>query len=210
MSPTPSSSTPQRAASAASAASGKREKQQETPPPPLPAGLTTSHAIEKLLEALEHESLAFSFSPWDVAVRALSPASVVSLFPLTTAAAGLAQAAALAAAAACAAANGGWFLSEAALLVAATLLNVFLNVREQYLREVELHRRVGHVINRLRQVKDDVRWSSAHYPHPHTPLCSSIVLQWTLRDKRQVNLPWALLVEGDLVMLKPGQVRFRV
>ena len=199
-----STSTPRRAAQLGAENNQAGPQASSTP---LPPGLTTSHALDKLLESVEHESLAFAFSPWEVAKRALAPTSVVSLFPLTTAAAGVAQAAALAAAAANAAADRDWLLSEAALLLLAVALNLALNVREQYLREVELHRRVEHVINRLRQVKDDVHWSSAHYPHPHTPLCSSIVLQWTLRDRRQVNLPWALLVEGDLVMLKPGQVR---
>lgn len=31
------------------------------------------------------------------------------------------------------------------------------------------------------------------------------MLQWTLRDGAQVNLPWALLVKDDVIMVKPGQ-----
>ena len=31
------------------------------------------------------------------------------------------------------------------------------------------------------------------------------MLQWTLRDGAHVNLPWALLVKGDIIMVKPGQ-----
>ena len=83
-----------------------------------------------------------------------------------------------------------------------------LSCNEQRLRRLEMRRRVRHVVNRLRQVRGQVRWSSAsNYPHLHTPLTASIVLQWAVRDRRHVNLPWALLVRGDLIMLKPGQVR---
>ena len=50
-----------------------------------------------------------------------------------------------------------------------------------------------------------VYWSQENYPHLHTPLSASVVLQWTIRDGHKVNLPWALLVKDDLIYLKPGQ-----
>lgn len=37
------------------------------------------------------------------------------------------------------------------------------------------------------------------------PYSPSVTLQWTHRDGVLVNLPWALLVKGDVVLLKPGQ-----
>lgn len=37
------------------------------------------------------------------------------------------------------------------------------------------------------------------------PFSPSVTLQWTQRDGLLVNLPWALLVKGDIVLLKPGQ-----
>lgn len=37
------------------------------------------------------------------------------------------------------------------------------------------------------------------------PYSPSVTLQWTQRDGVLVNLPWALLVKGDIVLLKPGQ-----
>jgi hypothetical protein len=37
------------------------------------------------------------------------------------------------------------------------------------------------------------------------PFSPSVTLQWTQRDGVLVNLPWALLVKGDIVLLKPGQ-----
>ena len=48
-------------------------------------------------------------------------------------------------------------------------------------------------------------WLSVHYPHVHTPVSASIILQLTVRDGSIVNLPWSLLVTGDIVILRPGQ-----
>ena len=50
-----------------------------------------------------------------------------------------------------------------------------------------------------------IHWSANNYPHLHTPVANTIVLQWTIRDRKQVNLPWALLVQNDLILIKPGQ-----
>ena len=55
------------------------------------------------------------------------------------------------------------------------------------------------------QVREHIFWQPLNYPHLHTPEAASIVLQWTLRDGAHVNLPWALLVKGDIIMVKPGQ-----
>lgn len=37
-------------------------------------------------------------------------------------------------------------------------------------------------------------------------LCFSVTLQWTYRDGKIVNLPWALLVKDDIIVLRPGQI----
>ena len=55
------------------------------------------------------------------------------------------------------------------------------------------------------QVREHIFWQPLNYPHLHTPEAASIVLQWTLRDGAHVNLPWALLVKDDIIMVKPGQ-----
>jgi hypothetical protein len=65
-----------------------------------------------------------------------------------------------------------------------------------------------YITKRLDRMKHDAgAWQPSNYPHLHTPLSSSVVLQWTLRNGSLVNLPWALLVEGDVILIKPGQVR---
>lgn len=47
--------------------------------------------------------------------------------------------------------------------------------------------------------------SQENYPHIHCPQSPSITLQPTFRDGKIVNLPWALLVKGDVIVLRPGQ-----
>lgn len=67
-------------------------------------------------------------------------------------------------------------------------------MRQQLLAELRLGRR---------RCAD---WTDANYPNLCSPLSPCVTLQWTYRDGRLVNLPWALLVRDDLVVLRPGQV----
>lgn len=53
--------------------------------------------------------------------------------------------------------------------------------------------------------KNKCHWKKDNYPHLCMPYSPSVTLQWTQRDGVLVNLPWALLVKGDIVLLKPGQ-----
>lgn len=87
------------------------------------------------------------------------------------------------------------------LLVANTLLAFW----ESFLRSREVERRVERVAEVVARVRESKPWDAEEYPHLHTPPSSSLVLQWTHRDGRLVNLPWALLVRGDSVVLRPGQ-----
>ena len=49
------------------------------------------------------------------------------------------------------------------------------------------------------------QWKSENYPHLCSPQSPCLTLQWTYRDGEVVNLPWALLVAGDIIVMKPGQ-----
>lgn len=60
-------------------------------------------------------------------------------------------------------------------------------------------------ISLISEYQSTVLWSAENYPHLHSPLSPCITLQWTLRDGNTVNLPWSLLVQGDVILLKPGQ-----
>lgn len=98
---------------------------------------------------------------------------------------------------------------QAILLLLLVACNVCINYFEQYSAEREMRQRLDYISKRLDQIKSDAgAWLPTNYPHLHTPLSSSVVCQWTLRNGSLVNLPWALLVEGDVILIKPGQVKF--
>ncbi|ESN95205.1 hypothetical protein HELRODRAFT_179534 [Helobdella robusta] len=40
----------------------------------------------------------------------------------------------------------------------------------------------------------------------HCPSSQCISMQWTIRDSKIINLPIPLLVEGDVILLRPGQI----
>ena len=48
-------------------------------------------------------------------------------------------------------------------------------------------------------------WTASDYADLNTPLSQCVSLQWTIRDSTVINLPCALLVEGDVILLRPGQ-----
>ena len=89
-------------------------------------------------------------------------------------------------------------------------VNVFLTVFEECQRRTEMRSRLTHVLGKLSLVAESelFRWAAHNFPHPHTPLSASVVLQWAYRDGGvKVNVPWALLARGDVILIKPGQVR---
>lgn len=72
--------------------------------------------------------------------------------------------------------------------------------------------RLGEVLTRAKQLLDNleksvksINWSPLNYPNLCTPASPCITLQWTYRDGEVVNLPWALLVRGDVIIVRPGQ-----
>lgn len=66
----------------------------------------------------------------------------------------------------------------------------------------------------MREVLDEIgfakhvcsEWIDENYPNLCSPVSPCVTLQWTYRDARIVNLPWALLVRDDLIIIRPGQV----
>ena len=96
-------------------------------------------------------------------------------------------------------------LVSAFIMLTLTILNLALSGWESQRRSVEIFRRAENMTKLVKRALDSPDWLPAHYPHPQTPDSASLVLQLTLRDGAPVNLPWALLVAGDLVTLRPGQ-----
>lgn len=48
-------------------------------------------------------------------------------------------------------------------------------------------------------------WKDENFPQLCCPYSPCITLQWTIRNGKIINLPWALLAKGDLVEMRPGQ-----
>uniref|UniRef100_A0A182JHX8 Cation-transporting P-type ATPase C-terminal domain-containing protein n=1 Tax=Anopheles atroparvus TaxID=41427 RepID=A0A182JHX8_ANOAO len=96
---------------------------------------------------------------------------------------------------------------SAGLLLALLMLTVAVVVRENNLRKTEIYRKVRTVLQEIRLASElCVDWTIENYPHLCSPLSPCVTLQWTYRDGRVVNLPWALLVRGDHIVMRPGQV----
>ncbi|KTG40001.1 hypothetical protein cypCar_00014930, partial [Cyprinus carpio] len=104
-------------------------------------------------------------------------------------------------------------LVNAGALFLLLLLNLFLIGRQQRLRMSEMVRRLKSIISQLndyleRSAGHPIRWAPSLCPDLYTPTSPSWSLHWTFRDGQMVNLPVSLLVEGDVIALRPGQEAF--
>ncbi|XP_053665688.1 transmembrane protein 94 [Anopheles marshallii] len=100
----------------------------------------------------------------------------------------------------------GYYWS-AGLLFALLLLTIAVVVRENNLRKTEIFRKLRTVLHEIQLGIVLCReWTIDNYPHLCSPLSPCVTLQWTYRDGHVVNLPWALLVRGDHIVMRPGQV----
>ncbi|XP_075973229.1 transmembrane protein 94-like protein l(2)k05819 [Anticarsia gemmatalis] len=99
----------------------------------------------------------------------------------------------------------GYLLWESLFLFIILVVNFLVAFNEEYLRRNEIPHRVRKVLETLNDAIGNSKWKENHYPHLCAPYSPCVILQWTYRDSTIVNLPWALLVEGDVIVLRPGQ-----
>ncbi|XP_063362048.1 transmembrane protein 94 [Cydia amplana] len=99
----------------------------------------------------------------------------------------------------------GYLLLEALFLFVILIINFLVALNEEYLYRNEIPHRVKKVLETLDDAIDRSIWKEGHYPHLCAPFSPCVILQWTYRDGMVVNLPWSLLVESDIVVLRPGQ-----
>ncbi|XP_061377104.1 transmembrane protein 94 isoform X2 [Danaus plexippus] len=99
----------------------------------------------------------------------------------------------------------GYLLWEALFLFIILIVNFLVALNEEYLYQNEIPHRVKKVLETLDSAIEKCYWKEIHYPHLCAPFSPCVILQWTYRDGTIVNLPWALLVEGDIIVLRPGQ-----
>lgn len=97
-------------------------------------------------------------------------------------------------------------LFTAICLLVILLANIALVVRESYLRRTEMFRKIRLVLHEIELARELCKdWTIENYPNVCSPLSPCVTLQWTFRDGKIVNLPWALLVRGDVIVIRPGQ-----
>ncbi|OXU20778.1 hypothetical protein TSAR_005268 [Trichomalopsis sarcophagae] len=94
---------------------------------------------------------------------------------------------------------------EAVIVIILVLFNSILVISDNRFRHFEILYRVKYLVKELEVARSKCLWKTENYPHLCSPLSPCITLQWTYRDGHMVNLPWALLVAGDMIVIKPGQ-----
>ncbi|XP_061564599.1 transmembrane protein 94 isoform X2 [Cololabis saira] len=108
--------------------------------------------------------------------------------------------------------SSGIELLNAAALLLLFVLNLLLVGRQERLKRTEMVSRLRGIITQLSDYLsgcvDEVPWPPSLYPDLYTPVSPSWALHWTYRDGLLVNLPVSLLVEGDIIALRPGQEAF--
>lgn len=93
------------------------------------------------------------------------------------------------------------------LLALIFIVTIIFVIHDDNLRRSELYRKVDQILMELTNATILCKgWTLNNYPHLCCPLSPCVALQWTYRDGKIVNLPWALLVRGDYIVMRPGQV----
>ncbi|EZA54621.1 transmembrane protein 94 isoform X2 [Ooceraea biroi] len=94
---------------------------------------------------------------------------------------------------------------EGLVVCCLVVFNFILVVSDNKLRHQEIPQRVRILLDQLDVARSTCRWRPENYPYLCSPQSPCLTLQWTYRDGEIVNLPWALLVAGDIIVMKPGQ-----
>ncbi|XP_041363282.1 transmembrane protein 94-like [Gigantopelta aegis] len=101
--------------------------------------------------------------------------------------------------------NTGWWLIEATFLLSVMIFNSTLNLWHSRMENMELITVMKQVIKDVWDSLQNESWKQDDYLNIHSPLSPCVSLQWTMRDGKLINLPVALLVKGDVILLRPGQ-----
>ncbi|XP_025836465.1 transmembrane protein 94 isoform X2 [Agrilus planipennis] len=95
---------------------------------------------------------------------------------------------------------------QSVFILILTIISIIIEVNDNKLRHNEIFNRAQNLLQQLRTDCKNLKWVTSNYPHLLSPYSPCITLQWTYRDGKLVNLPWALLVKGDLILIRPGQI----
>ncbi|XP_064477811.1 transmembrane protein 94-like isoform X2 [Ornithodoros turicata] len=105
--------------------------------------------------------------------------------------------------------SGAVLLGDALFLLCVWAFNIALVSWNARLRHQEMHHRAKDIIasvsNCIHQHESGFHWGhTGPSTGLHQPQSPCISLQWTRRDSRRVNLPVPLLVNGDVITVRPG------
>uniref|UniRef100_A0A1B6JBX6 Uncharacterized protein n=1 Tax=Homalodisca liturata TaxID=320908 RepID=A0A1B6JBX6_9HEMI len=96
-------------------------------------------------------------------------------------------------------------IAQGLLILGLLVFNLSLAMWDARLRHKEMYKKAVDLTSVLKRCSEVCHWRETNYPHLCSPYSPCITLQWTYRDGKVVNLPWALLVSGDTVLIRPGQ-----
>ncbi|XP_066546024.1 transmembrane protein 94-like [Amia ocellicauda] len=101
--------------------------------------------------------------------------------------------------------SDGTALAGSVALLLLLALSLAALAWQQHLRREEMPNRVKALIQEIHEVlnQPQMSWMES-YVSLFSPCSDAVSLQWTYRDGRLVNLPVSLLVEGDIIALRPG------
>lgn len=105
--------------------------------------------------------------------------------------------------------GGPVLVGDSLFLICVLALNVLLGIWDTRLRHLELrhraHAMISTVANALEHGSgEEAPWAPSEHAPLFQPASPCISLQWALRDNMLVNVPVHLLVEGDVVVVRPG------
>ncbi|XP_043566994.1 transmembrane protein 94-like [Chiloscyllium plagiosum] len=96
-------------------------------------------------------------------------------------------------------------INESALFIF-LVVNLSAIGLQQWLKSQEIPQRVQAILQRINVLIRTPEFGMNDFCYElYNPSLDSICLQWTYRDGQLVNLPTNLLVEGDIIALRPGQ-----
>ncbi|KAF5269581.1 hypothetical protein FQR65_LT05919 [Abscondita terminalis] len=96
---------------------------------------------------------------------------------------------------------------QGVLIILLLIANISLGLRDNKLRHTEISRRIQGILDKINYYQTGgIMWEPDNYPNLLLPYSPCITLQWTYRDGHLVNLPWALLVQDDIILVRPGQI----
>lgn len=95
---------------------------------------------------------------------------------------------------------------SATIILIILLLTLAIVIREYRLKQWEIFTKINYVLDDIHlAIELSEKWTRNNYPNICSPVSPCVTLQATYRDGELTNLPWALLVKGDYIVMRPGQ-----